>query len=201
MRDFLKLSFGMVLMAAAIAGIFREPAEAQSHAPTVTPAPAIEGRHYLPGQITSGRGGTGFVFQGPGESTSISNNQPTTSFLVEYTTTEPDYNSPYRELAMCSAPGGCGADFNVPRKTVTHYEPFSSAKAAIEWVNCWAGCKASYDSGSGNITITVGLAYPKAFIRLLAVHPVSVSSETTTKEIPQPAVKETKTEYRLKEQK
>lgn len=112
-------------------------------------------------------------------------------YLVEYTTTEKDYESNFRYAVMCGDP-----DCNVPTKEVTHYKPFPTLPEAVEFMNCALGgtCKtrslsvaASAPGSSGAVGVvfmgdgtykSVRPTDPSAkFVRLLKVAPVAVQSE------------------------
>lgn len=133
--------------------------------------------------------------------------------LVEYVTTEPDYEANIRYAIGC-LPGT--PDCGVPRRDVSHFEPFDTVEAALKWVNCWQGC-ASETAATSGVTGTLAAckdcatsltvwgqplraSYPKRFIRLLAIKEIPVAETVTIKELPQPPVRETKSTIALKKQ-
>lgn len=119
-------------------------------------------------------------------------------FLVEYTTTEKDYQSGHVYAVIC---GPSNPDCDIPVKTVVHYEPFETTEKALKWVNSW-GTHADADCFWGSLKgecLDAEKSDQKTFVRLLSVTPVPVAEKVERKEIPQPAKVEERKTYKMAE--
>lgn len=72
-------------------------------------------------------------------------------FLVQYSTIEKCYECSYRYLAGCV--GDCGKDFNVPDKTVTHYERFNRLEDVLRFLNRENSPIIKGDSRNNNLSV------------------------------------------------
>ena len=98
--------------------------------------------------------------------------QPSPAYFVEYTTQDSYYECGYTYAVYCPGDPGCG----VPWKTVTHFEPFATQAAALDFLNTMAFGK---------------------FVRLLKATEIPVKQSKQLSVEPQPPKVTETTKYRI----